>query len=162
MRRSTTALGRVLDDKVQSHGAVIVYDLHAYNHRRDGPDGDIADPRLNPEVNLGTGTMADRARWADVVDGFMADLRDGARDAGMEGLDVRENVKFEGGQVGKWIHERYGRDACVLSIEFKKTFMDEWSGEPDRAHLDRLRAALGYAVGGTLRRFEAVTSRSVA
>ena len=150
------ALGALLDDKVRRHGAVVVYDLHTYNHRRDGPDGPAADPDANPEVNLGTGTMADRARWAPLVDGFMQDLRDGAAAAGLPDLDVRENVKFEGGQVGRWIHERYGRDACVLSVEFKKTFMDEWSGRPDRQHLDRLRRALGATVDGTLDRFHAV------
>ena len=150
------ALGEVLDARVAEHGAVVVYDIHTYNHRRDGPDGPMADLDANPEVNVGTGTLADRARWERLVTGFMTDLRAGAADVGLGGLDVRENVKFEGGQIGAWIHERYGSDACVLSIEFKKTFMDEWSGEPDRAHLDRLRRALSATVPGTLRRFASI------
>ena len=162
VRRSTAlydgfyaALADVLDEKVRLHGGVVVYDLHTYNHRRDGPDGPAADPEANPEVNVGTGTMADRGRWAGLVDGFMDALRAGGRQAGLGDLDVRENVKFEGGQVGAWTHARYGRDACVLSVEFKKTFMDEWTGAPDRAHLDALRAALAATVPGTLRSFEA-------
>ena len=151
------ALGALLDGKVEEHGAVVVYDLHSYNHRRDGPDGPAADDAANPEVNIGTGTL-DRSRWGHLVDGFMADLRSGARDAGLGDLDVRENVKFQGGYLSQWIHERYGSDACVLAVEFKKTFMDEWSGTPDRPHLDALRKALQATVPGTLLSLDAATS----
>ena len=134
---------------IRAHGSVVVYDLHSYNHRRDGPDGPAADPEANPEVNLGTGSL-DRGRWGGLVDGFMADLRDGAARAGLGVLDVRENVKFQGGAFSRWAHDRFGSDACVLAVEFKKTFMDEWTGTPDRAHLDRLRQALAATVPGTL------------
>ena len=93
-----TALGDLLRLKIEEHGSVVVYDLHTYNHRRDGPDGPVAEREGNPEVNLGTGTL-DRERWGPLVDGFMADLREGAAQAGLPDLDVRENVKFEGGHV---------------------------------------------------------------
>ena len=43
--------------------AIVVFDLHTYNHRRNGPDGPPADPAGNPQVNIGTGTM-NRDRWA--------------------------------------------------------------------------------------------------
>ena len=101
------------------------------------------------QVNLGTGTL-DRERWGPLVDGFMADLREGAAQAGLPDLDVRENVKFEGGHVSQWIHETFGSDACVLAVEFKKTFMDEWSGELDEGHLGQLREALAHTVPGVL------------
>ncbi len=45
-------------------------------------------------------------------------------------LDVRENVKFKGGYFGQWLFEKYGDNICPISIEFKKFFMDEWTGEP--------------------------------
>lgn len=144
-----TALGDLLRLKIEEHGSVVVYDLHTYNHRRDGPDGPVAKPEGNPEVNLGTGTL-DRERWGALVDGFMADLREGAAQAGLPDLDVRENVKFEGGHVSQWIHETFGSDACVLAVEFKKTFMDEWSGELDEGHLGQLREALAHTVPGVL------------
>lgn len=143
------AVERLLAAKVREYGAVVVYDLHSYNHRREGPEGPVADPEANPEVNVGTGTL-DRARWGPLVDRFMADLRDGAREAGLDALDVRENVRFQGGYFPRWIHERFGSDACVLAVEFKKTFMDEWTGEPDRAHLRRLKEALTHTVPGVL------------
>ena len=153
------AAEQVLADKIAAFGAVVVYDLHTYNHRRDGPDGAAADPEANPEVNVGTGTV-DRERWGALIDGFMADLEAGARAAGRPSLDVRENVKFKGGQFATWAHERFGSDACVLAVEFKKTFMDEWSGQPDRAHLAQLKAALAHTVPGTLRAFDAVIVQS--
>ena len=149
------AAERVLADKIAAFGAVVVYDLHTYNHRRDGPDGPAADPDENPEVNIGTGTL-DRDRWGELVDGFMADLEAGAKEAGRPSLDVRENVKFQGGQFSRWAHERFGSDACVIAVEFKKTFMDEWSGTPDRTHLAQLKSALARTVPGALSAFDAV------
>ncbi len=143
------AVEALLGAKIEAHGTVVVYDIHTYNHRRDGPDGPVADPEANPEVNIGTGSL-DRDRWGALVDGFMAQLRDGAIEAGLPDLDVRENVKFKGGAFSRWVHERFGNDACVIAVEFKKTFMDEWTGTPDRAHLGKLREALASTVPGTL------------
>lgn len=151
------AVGDLLDEKVREYGSVVVYDLHSYNHRRDGSDGPAADPEANPEVNIGTGTL-DRDRWGDLVDGFISDLRDGAAEAGLRDLDVRENVKFQGGHFSRWIHDRYGSDACVIAVEFKKTFMDEWTGELDETHFSRLRQALESTVSGTLAARDAVMS----
>ena len=119
-------------------GRFVVFDLHSYNHRREGPRGPIADPEQNPEVNLGTGTM-DRERWTPIVNRFLADLR--AFDFLGRRLDVRENVKFRGGHFPHWIHQHFPHSACVLSIEVKKFFMDEWTGKPDPAQL-QLKAIL--------------------
>ena len=149
------AVADLLDAKVREYGSVVVYDLHSYNHRREGAGGPIADPEANPEVNIGTGTL-DRARWGDLVDGFMENLRGGAAVAGLADLDVRENVKFQGGHFSRWIHDRYGSDACVLAVEFKKTFMDEWTGTLDETHFDQLHRALQSTVPGTLAAREAV------
>ena len=87
-------VGRVLERLVARHGQIVVFDLHSYNHRRQGPDGPEADPAGNPEVNVGTGSM-NRDRWGSIVDRFMKDLR--TFDFFGRGLDVRENVKFQGG-----------------------------------------------------------------
>ena len=45
---------------------------------------------------------------------------------------------------------RYPDTGCVLAIEFKKVFMDEWSGEPDVAHITEIAGALAAAVQPTL------------
>ncbi len=136
---------RMLEDMRQSYGLFIVFDIHSYNVLRDGPHGDPADPQLNPEVNIGTGTM-DRDRWAPLIDRFINDLR--GYDYRGRSLDVRENVKFKGGQFPRWIHQTFPESACALSIEFTKFFMDEWSGEPDHTQLEEIRLALASTVPG--------------
>jgi N-formylglutamate amidohydrolase len=130
---------RVLDAVIARHGWVLVFDLHSYNHRRGGPDAEPDDPAANPDVNLGTGTM-DRERWAPVVDAF---LEATSRETlGGRPLDVRENVRFQGGWFSRWIHETYPGRACALAVEFKKIFMDEWTGVANRAHIDEIGAIL--------------------
>ena len=37
-----------------------------------------------------------------------------------------------------------------MAIEFKKFFMDEWTGEPDVAHVTEIAGALAAAVRPTL------------
>jgi N-formylglutamate amidohydrolase len=126
-------------------GRFVVLDLHTYNHRRDGADAPPADPAGNPEVNVGTGSM-DRARWAPVVERFVADLR-GVDFLGRS-LDVRENVRFRGGHFSQWVHERFPESGCALAIEFKKFFMDEWTGAPDAAQLAAIERALAATLPG--------------
>lgn len=142
------ALGELYADMAARHGAFVVFDIHSYNHRRNGPSAPPEDPEANPEINIGTGTM-ERNRWAGVVDRFIADLRgfelDGRR------LDVRENVKFRGGNHAAWTHGRHPDSACVLAIEFKKTFMDEWTGEVSERDLDFICQALEATVDGVVR-----------
>jgi hypothetical protein len=74
----------------------------------------------------------------------MDELRSfGSRDGG---LDVRENVRFRGGHFAEWVHERFPDSGCALAIEFKKTFMDEWTGEPDSERIGWLARALAATV----------------
>jgi N-formylglutamate amidohydrolase len=135
----------LLQRMVRRYQRVVVLDLHTYNHRREGPYAPPADPQGNPEVNLGTGTM-DRARWASVVNRFIVDLRN--FDFMGRHLDVRENVRFRGGYFPKWIHNNFPDSVCALSIEFKKFFMDEWTGAPDRLQLKAIERALKSTVWG--------------
>jgi hypothetical protein len=138
---------RIYSEAAKQHGRFVVFDLHTYNHRRGGPGSEPAPAAENPEVNLGTGTM-DRTRWAPVVDRFIHDLR--AFDYGGRQLDVRENVKFRGGQLSRWTHENFPGAACSLAVEFKKFFMDEWSGEIDQKQNALILAALRSTVPGVL------------
>ena len=138
---------RLLTGLVERHERVVVYDIHSYNHRRSGPDGVPADAELNPEVNVGTATMY-RRRWVNVVDRFLADLHD--FDFLGRKLDVRENVKFFGGAFPKWIHEQFPSSACVLSVDVKKFFMNEWTGLPDMDAITTITEALQSTVDGVL------------
>ena len=122
------------------HGRFVVLDVHSYNHRRDGPDAPPADPDEKPEINIGTFSM-DRERWAPIVEPFIEALR--AFDFRGRHLDVRENVAFEGkGEQTRFIHERFPESGCAIAIEFKKFFMDEWTGRPAEADLEAMRAML--------------------
>lgn len=129
----------------------VVLDLHSYNHRRAGPNEAPADPAGNPEVNLGTGTM-NRDRWRTVVDGFVEDLR--AADFLGRHLDVRENIRFRGGHFARWTHNKFPEAACVLAVEFKKFFMDEWSGATYPEQVEAVARALQFTFRGILDELE--------
>lgn len=138
---------KIFAELEKNYGRFVIFDLHTYNHRRGGPESPIDDPVKNPEVNIGTGTM-DRNLWAPVIDRFIADLR--SYNFNSRQLDVRENIKFQGGQFSRWIHQTFPKSACSLSIEFKKFFMDEWTGKPDTQQLEEIRKALSFTIRGVL------------
>ncbi len=138
---------RVFKDLEYRFGRFVVYDVHTYNHRRLGPQVP-ADPSHNPEINLGTATL-NRNYWAPVLESFMGDLRD--FDFLGRQLDVRENVRFQGGYFSHWVHQTFPQSACVLSIEVKKFFMDEWSNEPDLTQIDAIRRAFESTVPRVLK-----------
>jgi N-formylglutamate amidohydrolase len=149
------AVAATLRGLLSQHERVIVLDIHAYNHRRDEGGNLPADPEANPEINIGTGTM-DRAYWASVVDRFMADL---SRCHRGRQLDVRENVRFLGGNFCRWIHESFPERVCAIAIEFKKFFMDEWTGEPDYNQIAALKVVLESTLPGLQ---ESLQERSLA
>ncbi len=146
-----SSMENLLTRFIEKFGAVVLYDLHSYNHRRLGPDGPEADPAGNPDVNIGTG-MLDKARWGSLVDQFKNDLREYS--VCDRGLDVRENVKFKGGHFSRWCQSTFNGDVCVLAIEWKKIFMDEWTGEIYPGALASMRKALQGTVPGMLRELE--------
>lgn len=125
------------------HGKVVVLDLHSFNYRRNGPDAKPGNPRDNPEINVGTGTM-DRDRWAPIVDAIIDDMRKFDFD-GRE-LDVRENIKFHGANVPAWIHHTFPDQICDVALEIKKFFMDEWTGELNRETHGRIKQALSSTI----------------
>ena len=50
--------------------------------------------------------------------------------------------------MSAWIHRTFPTTGCALALEFKKTFMDEWSGRVDAAHLAELSRALASTLPG--------------
>lgn len=126
----------------EKHGRFVLLDIHSYNHRREGPDGPPADPEKNPEINIGSASC-NREIWGSLIDRFIGELR--AFDFQGRSLDVRENVKFMGGNFPRWIHRSFPESGLAIAIEFKKIFMDEWSGELDLA----VHRALGQALAST-------------
>ncbi len=135
------ALGERLDE-VAARGPFVVYDVHSYNHRRHGEDAEAEPWEENPEINLGTGSV-DLDRFSPVVEAFRGSMLG-------QGFDIRENVKFKGQNLAWWVHDRYPGVGCVLAIEFKKTFMDEWTGQPDDARIGFLAEALAQTIDPVL------------
>jgi N-formylglutamate amidohydrolase len=140
-------LRAILSDIEQQFGPFIVLDLHSYNHRRDGADAPPADPVGNPVVNVGTGNL-DRERFGPLVDRFIADLSE-ATVAGVR-LDVRENVRFRGGHFPQWVNDTFPHNGCALAVEFKKIYLDEWTGEPDEEAIEEIERALRTTVPGLI------------
>ncbi len=138
---------RICSELERRYGRFVVLDLHTYNYRRGGPDAPPEDPEANPEVNVGTGSL-DRERWGGLVDRFMGDLRE--HEFLGRHLDVRENVRFQGGYLSQWIHERYPESGCCLAIEFKKFFMDEWTGKLSPEDYEAIPQALKATLPGLL------------
>ena len=147
-------LRAMMDEALRRHERVVVFDVHSYNHQRQGPGIDD-DPEKNPEVNIGTGNM-DRKAWAAVVEATMEELRKPMPSG--RTLDVRENIKFKGGYFGKWQYMNYGSRVCPISIEYKKIFMDEWTGEPDMAMIEDLRTHLEMAAHKVMELMHATTA----
>lgn len=135
-------LGSVLDHLVAEFGGFVLYDIHSYNHRRSGPDSPPQPEDENPTINLGTGSLP--TRWKGVAGEFIETMR--SFDLGGEPLDVRENVRFEGGHLSHWVHQNYGSNSCALAIEMKKVFMDEWTGDLDAGRLEQLGDAIAASV----------------
>lgn len=140
-------LRQVLQNKAKNFGRVVVFDLHTYNHRRAGPAEPPADSITNPEINIGTRSL-DRRRWSNIVDRAISELRD-VEHVGRS-FDVRENVKFGGGELAKWAHRTFPATVCVLAIEVKKIFMNEWSDERDNAVFHAVHKALENSAAGVL------------
>jgi len=149
-------LHRIYSDKTEKFNAFVVLDLHSYNHRRNGSDAEPEDPAENPEINIGTGSM-NRERWAPVVDRFISDLRD--FDFAGRHLDVRENVKFKGANHALWTHERFRDSGCVLAVEFKKIFMDEWTGKLDADMFALMTEALRSTITGVLEEIKTIGTK---
>jgi hypothetical protein len=130
-------LGDYLDEIAREHQRFVLLDVHSYNHRRDGPDAPPTAQDKAPDINIGTFSMP-RQEWAFLLDPLIEAMR-GFHFNGRR-LDVRENIAFQGkGEQTRFVHDRYPGRACAIAIEFKKFFMDEWSGEPDPAEIDAMR-----------------------
>ena len=135
-------LGDLLDDVAARHARFLVLDVHSYNHRRDGPDNKPMPQEKAPDINIGTFSMP-REKWAWLVDPLMEAMA--GFDFNGRRLDVRENVAFQGkGEQTRFIHSSYPGRGCAIALEFKKFFMDEWSGRPDTREVAAMRRFVAH------------------
>ena len=112
-------------------------DVHSYNHRRDGPDARRRRRTKAPDINIGTFSMP-RDQWAflrrsaDRGDARVRLQRPPARRA-------RERRLPGQGRADALRPRALSGPGCAIALEFKKFFMDEWTGEPDPAELAAMR-----------------------
>ncbi len=132
-----------IEMSLEHHPRLLLLDVHSYNHRRDGADGSVAPQVDNPDIDLGI-TTADPARFSAVVDTFRQAL--GQVPAQGRKLDIRDNVRFvDGGNFPEWVSADYGDRVCTITLEYKKFFMDEWTGQAGILMLNDLRRGLAHA-----------------
>ena len=48
------------------------------------------------------------------------------------------------GEQTRFVHARYPGRGCAIALEFKKFFMDEWSGEPDPQAVATMRKFIAH------------------
>ena len=118
-------IDRYIQQTIEQHGFFIVFDVHTYNAQRISEEEPM-DKHANPQINLGT--QYNQERWRPVVDRFVESVRN--QQLLGDPIDIRENVKFKGGNLAQHILRKFGNHGCVLSIEFRKDFMNEWTGQP--------------------------------
>ncbi len=115
-----------IQETIDQFGYFVVYDIHSYNAKRNGSEEEV-DTEINPQINLGTAYVD--PKWQPLIDQLMGFI---SKDSLYDGpIDIRENIKFKGGYLSQLINKKFGAYGCVLSIEFRKDFMDEWTGAPD-------------------------------
>ncbi|MGY0618104.1 N-formylglutamate amidohydrolase [Lysobacter sp. A378] len=147
--------GELIERLIERWGCVLLIDIHSYNHRRDGADAAPAPQQDNPDIELGVTTL-DPDRWGEVALRFAQALRD-TPVAGCH-PDVRENVRFPtGGYFPEWVYATWGERVCTISPEYKKIYMDEWTGQVDIAALEGFRRGLHNAVDAVRGQFTACT-----
>jgi len=135
-------LGALLDGLAERERRFVLIDVHSYNHRRDGPEGDPTAQEEAPDINIGTFSMP-RDHWAFLIDPLIEAMR--GFDFNGRHLDVRENVAFQGkGEQARFVHTRYPEQGCAIALEFKKFFMDEWTGKPDPAEIAAMRRFIDF------------------
>lgn len=132
---------RVIDQLIQKaidkHGFFVVYDIHSYNARRRDANETI-DTLSNPQINLGTAYI--NPKWQELTQRFITAVQGQILDG--EPVDIRENIKFKGGHFAQHINKRFGTRGCVLSIEFRKDFMNEWTGQVYPEKLEQCKQLL--------------------
>lgn len=134
-------MARWIEHLIEINGRVLLLDVHAFNHRLERADVEPSD--VLPDIDLGVTTLK-HEHFGDLVERFASALRQ----VPVQGRvpDVRNNVRFpDGGYWPEWVFARYGENVCTVTLEYKKIFMDEWTGQADLAALEALRAGLAHA-----------------
>jgi len=121
-------------------GKFLVLDIHSYNHQRQGENMPFDDPQKNPDIIIGTSNMTDK--WKPFISALQAKMQEFKIKG--RSLDVRIDVKYPGGNFPRWIHRTFPDSGCAVALEFKKIYMNEWTGKVDYEILDSLKRLIVF------------------
>ncbi|MBN1478807.1 N-formylglutamate amidohydrolase [candidate division KSB1 bacterium] len=124
----------------------IIFDMHSYCYQRTARLPWYQDAK--PEVNLGTKAV-NQQLFAPVIEKFMRDLATTQIDS--RRIRVLQNDVFFGGYLSRRLSAKFFDNVLVLALEFKKIFMDEWSGQLYPAILAALTDGFRRAVDQLLK-----------
>jgi len=116
----------LIQKTIEQYGFFIIYDIHSYNAKRNGPE-EIIDSNLNPQINLGTAYIDNK--WTPLIHQLVEFIKQ--EKLYSYPIDIQENIKFKGGYLSQLLNKKYAEYGCVISFEFRKDFMNEWTGTPD-------------------------------
>jgi N-formylglutamate deformylase len=121
------------------HG--LLFDLHAYCYQRETRQQWHKDER--PEINIGTGPV-NREIFEPAIRCFKSYIH--KTEIHGHTLRINENEIFQGGYLSRHLSRIYHDRLLVLALEYKKIFMDEWTGELYEDILDKLIRDFNRAV----------------
>jgi len=121
----------IVEYLLEHFGKLLVYDMHSYCYQREKKQQWFEDP--GPEINLGT-VAVNRELFAPVIEPLIGLLGENEIDG--HPVRVGENEIFPGGYLSRRLSRAYFDSVLVLALEYKKLFMDEWTGE---VYKDKLR-----------------------
>ena len=111
----------------------LVFDLHAYCYQREIKQEWHKDER--PEINIGTKAV-NRKIFAPVIDCFISNLQ--RTKIKQRSIRISENEIFLGGYLSRRLSRNYHDQVLVLALEYKKLFMNEWTGKLHQDVLEKL------------------------
>jgi hypothetical protein len=134
----------LIEGLLREHGKLLVLDIHSFNYRDDAGAAGKEQP---PDIDLGV-TECNGHRWGRMVNQFADALQ--AHPVCGRRLRVTRNERCpRGGYFPQWVRHQFDDRVCVVTLRYKKFFMEEWSGIVDLAALcdaqDGLRAAIENA-----------------
>jgi len=131
----------VTDFLVKQNNLAFIFDVHSYCYQREERLPWYIDNK--PVINLGTEAI-NQAIFGSSIKNFLNHLNQISVDGRL--ISVAENDVFKGGYLARRLCVRNHDQLVVFAIEFKKIFMDEWSGEFYPAIFDDLVVKFSKAV----------------
>ncbi len=131
-------LDSAIKETINTFGYAIVLDVHSYNHHRLGLGQPYDSQEKNPQIILGSNNMP--RTYLESIKKIQKKFKENLYQ-GQE-LDCRIDIKFPGGTMSRHLHTEFPGKVFCLAIEFKKTFMNEWTGELYRDKMEELITAL--------------------